>query len=81
MIINKWSEFERGQTVGTRKMDASVTKVAKVFIIARNTASKIFRRYCSSGKTASAKSKRGRKCTLIECDSHSLNDENVCNEK
>ncbi|XP_067141717.1 uncharacterized protein [Centruroides vittatus] len=70
--MSELSEFERGQIVGARMVGASITKVAKMFGVSRGTVSKIYTAYRTSGKTSSAKSQRGRKCVLSDCDRRSL---------
>jgi transposase len=58
------SDFERGQIVGARLAEASVTKTATLGV-SRTTVCKVISAYTNHGKT-STKRKSGRKSSLTK---------------
>jgi predicted transcriptional regulator len=54
------SDFERGQIVGGRLAEATVTKTATLLGVSRATVSKVMSAYTNHGKTTSAKRNSGR---------------------
>jgi transposase len=66
------SDFEIGQTVGSRLVGASVAETATLFGVSRATVSVVMSAYTNHGKTTSAKKNSGRKSKLIERDRRSL---------
>jgi transposase len=66
------SDFERGQIVGARIADASVTKTAALLGVSRATVSKVKAAYTDHGETTSAKRNSGRKSTLTERDRRTI---------
>jgi transposase len=62
------SDFERGQIVGERLAEASVTKATTVLDVSRATVSKVMSAYTNHGKATSEKRNSGRKSTLTERD-------------
>ena len=59
---------KRGQIVGVCMADASATKNAELFGIARNTVSKVMTAFEKEGKNSSLKQNSGRKRKLSDRD-------------
>jgi transposase len=66
------SDFETGQTVGTRFAGASVTKTATLSSVSRATVSEVMSAYTDHGNTTSAKRNSGRKSASTERGRHTL---------
>jgi predicted transcriptional regulator len=59
LAIGGLSDFERGQMVGARLAEASVTRTATLLGVSRATVSKVVSACMNHGKATSAKSNRG----------------------
>ena len=60
------SDFKRGQIVGDRMADASVTKIGELFDGARSPVSKVKTAFEKEGKSSSLKQNSGRKRKLSD---------------
>jgi hypothetical protein len=65
-------DFERGQIIGARLAEASVTKTATLLGVLRATFPKVMSSYTNHEKTTSKKRNSGQKSTLEERDHHTL---------
>jgi predicted transcriptional regulator len=66
------SDCKRGQIVGARLVEASVTKTATLLGVSRATVSKVTSAYTNHDKTTSAMRSSERKSTLTERDRRTL---------
>ena len=66
------SDFKRGQIVGARMAGARVTKIARLFGVAKSTVSKAMTAFEKEGKTSAMKRNSGRKQKQSEWDRGTL---------
>ena len=62
------SDFKRGQIVGARMADTSLTKPAELFGVARSTVPKVMTAFDKEGKTSPLMQSSGRKRKLSDRD-------------